>query len=232
MVCAGAGALDLSVPVVVSAGIAIAGALMAGIDSKHETHAERSRATIAQSARHVSPRERACNDVSCLGLALPLSLLASQVPLAWNRFYRGWRIVFLGTESQSAETELLKFGASDLLEAPPAPPSRWQSAAADRARRSNPIAEFSFTPWLAVEQTRAEREAPTRGAKFMDTIATIEFDGAAKQGTGVIIVRAAENAVAICVSLRDNGDAECAVSVEIAIQIRDAIELAIQRARL
>lgn len=66
----------------------------------------------------------------------------------------------------------------------------------------------------------------------MDTIATIEFDDAAKQGAGVIIVRAAENAVTICVSLRDNGDAECAVSAEIAIQIRDAIDLAIQRARL
>lgn len=102
--------------VVVSAGIAIAGALMAGIDLKRETHAERARAAMARAGgQEFSPRERARHDVWRLGLALPLALLAGQAPLVWNRFYRGWRIVFPGTESQSPETELLKFGVSDLL---------------------------------------------------------------------------------------------------------------------
>ncbi|MGH7137125.1 MAG: hypothetical protein ACREHD_15395, partial [Pirellulales bacterium] len=102
--------------VVVAAGIAITGALMAGIASKPETARERRIAQMNRATGHeLTPRETARNEVWRCGLGLPLSLLVCQLPLVWNRSYRGWRLVFPGTQSPSSETELLKFELSDLL---------------------------------------------------------------------------------------------------------------------
>jgi hypothetical protein len=101
---------------VVAAGIVIAGALIAGIALKPETEMERRTAQTDRATGHeFTRRERARNEVWHYGLGFPLSLLVCQLPLVWNRSYRGWRIVFRGAQSQSPEAELLKFGLSDLL---------------------------------------------------------------------------------------------------------------------
>lgn len=101
---------------VVAAGSAIAGALLAGIALKPETEMERRMAQMDRATGHeFTRREMARNDVWQFGLGFPLPLLVCQLPLAWNSSYRGWRIVFRETQSQSPEAELLKFGLSDLF---------------------------------------------------------------------------------------------------------------------
>ncbi len=103
---------------VVALGIVIAGALSTGIESKPETEMERREAQRDRAAgQEFSRSERVRRNVWQATLALPLSLLVCQLPMAWNRSYRGWRIVFRGTDSPSSEAELLKFGLSELLAA-------------------------------------------------------------------------------------------------------------------
>ena len=102
--------------VAVALGMAIAGAVLAGIDSIPVTEEERrddqrDRAT----GREFTRRERACREVRQCALGFPLALLVCQFPFVWNRSFRGWRIVFGKRESSPSEAELLKFRLSDAL---------------------------------------------------------------------------------------------------------------------
>ncbi|HVW37767.1 MAG TPA: hypothetical protein VHB99_10700 [Pirellulales bacterium] len=102
--------------VAVVVGMAIAGAVLAGIDSIAVTEEERrddqrDRAT----GREFTRRERACREVRQCALGFPLALLVCQFPFVWNRSYRGWRIVFGRRVPPPSEAELLRFRLSDAL---------------------------------------------------------------------------------------------------------------------
>jgi hypothetical protein len=100
--------------VAVALGMAIAGAVLAGIDSIPVTEDERRHDQIDRATGHeFTRRERACRDVRQCALGFPLALLVCQFPFVWNRSYRGWRIVFGRRESPPSGAELLKFRLSD-----------------------------------------------------------------------------------------------------------------------
>lgn len=102
--------------VAVALGMAIARAVLAGIDSIPVTEEERRDDQRDRATGHeFTRRERSCRDVRQCALGFPLALLVCQFPFVWNRSYRGWRIVFGKRQSPSSEAELLKFRLSDVL---------------------------------------------------------------------------------------------------------------------
>lgn len=102
--------------VAVAAGMAIAGAVLAGIETIPVTELERRLDQIDRATGHeFTRRERASSEVRQCALGFPLALLVCQFPFVWNRSCRGWRIVFGKRELPPCEAELLKFRLSDLL---------------------------------------------------------------------------------------------------------------------
>jgi hypothetical protein len=61
----------------------------------------------------------------------------------------------------------------------------------------------------------------------MDEIATIHFTDVDSHQEGCIIVRSAENAVGLCVSLRQNGDVEVFLNVGDGKRLLEALQAAI-----
>ena len=82
----------------------------------------------------------------------------------------------------------------------------------------------------AAELWRYRYELPDGTDRMLSSIATLSCTDLDSRGEAVVILRAGPQAVGLCISLRESGDAEVVLSIEDAVRARAALDAAIAHA--